>query len=125
MKIILRDLLYPNHDAILIDGFRDLHIKNNIEGLSSLKPSGTIIIHGKSRQTITAALLNNYPLKLVMWGTGLTVLVEAPKRAFKTLKALQELEKPIRRDDEFYKLLENPTLENVERFVAVHRLMEE
>jgi len=124
MKIILRNLLYQNHDAILIDGFKDLRIKNNIECPSSLKPSGTIIIHGKSRQMIAAALLNNYPLKLVVWGTGLTVLVEAPERAFKVLKALQELKKPIRRGEEFYRLLENPTLENVERFVAVRRLME-
>jgi len=66
-----------------------------------------------------------YPMRLVAWGTGLTVLVEAPKRVFEVLKLLQELKKPIRRDDEFYRLLENPTLENVERFVAVRRLMEE
>jgi len=125
MKILVTNAEYQNHDAILIRGLKDLHIKNNIECPFSLRPSGTIIIHGKSRQTIAAALLNNYPLKLVMWVRGLTILVEAPKRVFRVLKALQELEKPIRRDDEFYRLLENPTLENVERFVSVRRLMEE
>ena len=124
MKILVTNTEYQNHDAILIRGLKDLHIKNNIECPFSLRPSGTIIIHGKSRQTIAAALLNNYPLKLVMWGTGLTVLVEAPEKVFKVLKALQELKKPIRRSREFYRLLENPTLENVEKFAAIHKLME-
>jgi len=125
MKILLSYIPYQNHDAISIRGFKDLYIKNNIECSSFLNPLETIIIHGKSRQTIAAALLNNYPLKLVMWGAGLTVLVDAPERAFKILKTLKELKKPVRKSREFYRLLENPTLENIERFVAVRKLMEE
>ena len=73
---------------------------------------------------ITIALFSNYPFKLVAQGTGITILVEAPKKTFEILKALQKLKRPVRRDEDFYKLLKNPTLENVEKFIAVRKLME-
>jgi len=72
------------------------------------------------------ALLNNYPSKLTvseMFGPG--VLVEAPDEAFKVLRGLQELKKPIRRGKELRRLLENPTLENVRRLISLKKLLEE
>jgi len=124
MKILVTNTEYRNHDAILLHGLKALRIRNDVECPPSLKPFGTIVIHGKSRQMIAVALLNNYPSRLLIWNTSLSVLIEAPEKAFRILKALQRLKKPIRKNEEFYKLLENPTLENVERFVAVRKLME-
>jgi len=124
MKILVTNIEYRNHDAILLHGLKALRIRNDVECPSSLKPFGTIVIHGRTRQMIAVALLNNYPSRLLIWNTSLSVLIEAPEKAFRILKALQRLKRPIRKNEEFYRLLENPTLENVERFVAVRKLME-
>jgi len=52
------------------------------------------------------------------------VLIEAPDEVFKALRILQEFKRPIRRDEKFRKLLENPTLENVRRFISLKKLLE-
>jgi len=89
-------------------------------------PWESVEIHGTTRREIAVALLNNYPLKLTIsdvFGPG--VLVEAPDEAFKVLRILQKLKRPVRRDEEFRRLLENPTLENVRRFISLKKLLEE
>ena len=101
---------YRNHTSIIV--------------ATSEKPFENVEIHGISRQEIAIALLNNYPLKLAM-DSEPCVVVNPDNDVFGTLRAIQELKRPIRRDEEFRRLLENPTLENVRRFISLKKLLEE
>jgi hypothetical protein len=85
-------------------------------------------IHGPSRLQIAVAVLNNYAMKLQMLEGSPVVVVEAGRdeeRLFKALQKLQELASPVRQDADFQDLLKKPTVERLEAFVAIKKLLEE
>jgi F0F1-type ATP synthase delta subunit len=56
------------------------------------------------------------------------VVVEAgcdEERLFKALQKLQELASPVRQDADFQDLLKKPTVERLEAFLALKKLLEE
>jgi len=111
MKLLVLFHDYKNHTSIIV--------------CKMSSPWESVEIHSIARQEIAVALLNNYPLKLTISDiSGPAVLVEAPDEVFKALRTLQEFERPIRRDEKFRKLLKNPTLENVRRFISLKKLLE-
>jgi len=111
MKLLVLFHDYKNHTSIIV--------------CKMSSPWESVEIHGTARQEIAVALLNNYPLKLTISDvSGPAVLVEAPDEVFKALRILQEFKRPIRRDEKFRKLLDNPTLENVRRFISLKKLLE-
>jgi hypothetical protein len=85
-------------------------------------------IHGPSRLQIAVAALNNYAMKLQMLEGSPVVVVEAGRdeeKLFKALQKLQELASPVRQDADFQDLLKKPTVERLEAFVAIKKLLEE
>jgi len=80
------------------------------------------VVHGSTRQEIVLALLSSYPHKLVLWD-GLAAEFVVPEDVCAVLEHLQDLKKSIREKDA-EEVFQNPTLEGVERFVALRKLLE-
>jgi hypothetical protein len=115
MKIIISSLSYKNHASLTVYAHTE---KNEF----SLHRMPVTEIHGDTRKKIALALLSNYPHKLILWG-ALAAEFDAPEGVCRVLDQLQNLKKPIR-EKEIMEVLQNPTLENVERFVALRKLLE-
>jgi len=110
LRVLMGD--YPNHRSLIVQMERGF----------------TVEIHGPARIEIAVAVLNNYPMRLHADDTGPDVLVDAgsdEERLFRALDRLQLLKSPVRRNEDFYKLLENPTLERLEAFLAVKKVLGE
>jgi hypothetical protein len=85
-------------------------------------------IHSESRKEIAVKLVNNYSQKVALRG-GLPVIRFSAKdaegeRILRLLIALQQLKQPIRRDEQFRNLLGDLSLDTLENFVSVKKLLE-
>jgi hypothetical protein len=114
---------YRNHTSLVVR--RHVYSK----GGETIEKVLDVEVHGPSRLQIAVAVLNNYPMKLQLLElAGPVVVIEAghdEEKLFKALQSLQNLVSPIRRDEDFCSLLEEPTLERLEAFIAIKKLMAE
>jgi hypothetical protein len=112
---------YRNHTSLVVRRYIRLN-----DG--TIKDVFEVEIHGPSRLQIAVAVLNNYAMKLQMLEGSPAVVVETGRdeeRLFKALQKLQELASPVKQDADFQDLLKNPTVERLEAFLAVKKLLEE
>jgi len=112
---------YRNHTSLVVRRYIRLN-----DG--TIKDTLDVEIHGPSRLQIAVATLNNYAMKLQMLEGSPAVVVEAGRdeeRLFKALQKLQELASPVRQDADFQDLLKKPTVERLEAFLAIKKLLEE
>ncbi len=113
--LVIMTLDYKNHTSLIINRYERSRCVGNVE------------IHGRNRQEIAMAVLNNYPMKLSHFHGVPSVIVDAGKdeeELMKLLERLQALARPMRRDGEYCALLENPTLERLKAFLPIKKLLE-
>lgn len=108
---------YQNHSSMAVEWVNSVGEKFGVE------------IHGSARQRIIAAVLNNYPMKIALHERlGPVIEVYAggnEERLFKAILNLSDLKKPINtRSHEYAELMANPTLEGLERFTAIMKMLE-
>lgn len=107
------------------------HYKNHVSliVMSQNWKGGSVELHSKNRIEIAVAVLNNYVMKLA-WNDEYAAPMlhifagREEEELFKTLGQLQALNAPIKRDEEFHSLLNNPTLGRLKAFVAIKKLLE-
>jgi len=85
-------------------------------------------IHGESRKEIAIKLVNKYPQQVALRGglpvTRFSVKSAEGKRILHLLTALQQLKQPVRKDEQFNKLMSNFSFSTLENFISVKKLME-
>ena len=112
---------YRNHTSLVVRRYIRLN-----DG--TIKDTFDVEIHGPSRLQIAVATLNNYAMRLQILQGSPVVVIEAgcdEKKLFKALQKLQELALPVRQDADFQDLLKKPTVERLEAFLAIKKLLEE
>jgi len=115
---------YRNHTSLVVRRYVYSKDGETIERVLDVE------IHGPSRLQIAVAVLNNYPMELQILKevAGPVVVIKAGRdegRLLDALQKLQDLTSPIRRDEDFRDLLREPTLERLEAFIAIKKLIAE
>jgi len=115
---------YRNHTSLVIRRYVYSKDGGTIENVLDVE------IHSNPRLQIAVAVLNNYPmeLRILKEVAGPVVAIKAGRdeeKLFNALQKLQELSTQIRRDRDFHDLLKEPTLERLEAFLAIKKLVAE
>jgi hypothetical protein len=115
MDVVIETLNYQNHTSILI----------SCEGDGK---NGRIEIHGDSRKQIAIAAINRHRAVMGIWNGSpswkLTLDDAYGKRLLHLLNVMQNCRKPIRRDEAFADLVNDFSIEKLEKFLSVKVLLE-